>query len=319
MKRKLYTLSCFSGVGGFDFGAKLAGFESVLRSDFWKVTGQVFELNKDEDGSKSIPWHLRSEGECWSGEKGDITRMVRGEHLEELKALVEKTIGKGNTLDVIIGGPPCHDISKLNPNRKVFTKKNMLALTYLQLIQELQPKVALMEQVPDLRSEDYRPLYNKLVQKIEQMGNYHMRFEVMNAKDYGSKQSRQRLIMMLVRKDLRRRPSLPKPISPDISEVGIQALFPGVLHYSSKDYGEKVISARGKMFPTLTAGGIFKFYRGDGIGRELTKAERLIVTDLVGLNLHGIGKVSVKKLTGNMVQVHFAEAIFNHIKEYILQ
>ena len=74
--RQLTTISFFTGVGGFDFGATLAGFTSLFRSDWWDVPGKVFELNRDDDGTKGIPEYLRSEGVFLAGpDKGDITKL----------------------------------------------------------------------------------------------------------------------------------------------------------------------------------------------------------------------------------------------------
>ncbi len=313
----LSTLSCFSGVGGFDFGAKLAGFNSILRSDFWNVPGEVFELNKPDAG-KNIPEHFLSEGECWAGKKGDVNYLISNEGREELAALIEKSIGMHNTVDVLMGGPPCHDISLLNPKRDVWTEKNELVFAYLKVAELFNPKVVLMEQVPELASEPYRPLFDAIIEKVQNMGNYHLRFEIMNAMNYGSKQSRRRFILMLVRKDLKKLPSFPKPTEPDMSKVSINAMFKDVVAYSTGDFSDKIVLAEGKMFPTLTAGGAHKFYKMDGVGRPLTVEERMKVTDLEGLCLDGIAPTNIKKLLGNMVQVKFSEAIFNHIKHHIL-
>jgi hypothetical protein len=60
----------------------------------------------------------------------------------------------------------------------------------------------------------------------------------------------------------------------------------------------------------MTATGSEWFYGIDGKRRPLTIQERLVLTDLEGLNLRGIGITGQKRLLGNMVQVSFAQHYF---------
>lgn len=318
MKRPLFTISCFSGVGGFDFGAKLAGFTSLLRSDFWTKVGDVFKLNQDDDKTKGIPQHLRSEGLCWVGKRrGNIKMLARKRsYIRKLKRLIAEKMGPNETIDVIMGGPPCHDQSVLNSKREVWTEKNKLVFEYLDFIHEMQPKVALIEQVPNSLSKGLAPLLDAILAKIESWGNYYVRYEKLNALDYGSKQDRERTIFMLVRKDIGVRPSFPKPIPYKVKDLSVKALFPEVDFWSVADFGGKIQHAS-KPFPTLTAQGSFSFFK-NGKQMKMTIEEKQKVCDLTNLKLNGISYPDASVLLGNMVQVHFSEAIFKHIKENIL-
>ena len=60
-------------------------------------------------------------------------------------------------------------------------------------------------------------------------------------------------------------------------------------------------------------------YGFDGKPRPFTIEEKLVLTELEGLNLGKISKTKKATLLGNMVQVSFAESLFRHIKEEILQ
>ncbi len=317
MKKQLFTISTFTGVGGFDFGAKLAGFNSLLRSDFCPIKGKVFELNKDEEGTKGIPEHLRSEGIMWAGEKGDIFNLIKAGSISEVQKIVEDTMGLNATIDVIMGGPVCHEVSNLNPNSSPDGEKNNMMFAHLEFIRLMQPKVALMEQVPPILSTKFEWVLADILAVIESWGNYYVKYKILNAIDYGSKQSRKRAIFMLVRKDVGTRPSFPEPIPYNVEDVNVRALFNDVDFYKVHDRGIHKHSSI-KPFCTLTANGNYSFVR-NGITTKMTIEEKKKVSDLCDLNLDGISYKDASILLGNMVQIHFAEALFNHIKKHILK
>lgn len=321
MSKKLFTISAFTGIGGFDFGAKLAGFESILRSDYCPVKGKVFEMNKDDDGSKGIPEHFRSEGVMWAGEKGDINNMILPESISEAKKLVAGKMGANGTVDVIMGGPVCHQVSSANPNSSPDGEKNELMFTYLEFIRLMQPKVALMEQVPRILAENYRQVLDRIIAEIGSWGNYYVRYKKMNALDYGSKQSRERVIFMLVRKDIGKRPSFPKPIPYNIQDVCVRALFPEVGLFKVYDRAIKSHNST-KPFPTLVVGTPYGFIR-DGVETKMSIEEKKKVSDVEGVILkddnYEVTEKHANILLGNMVQVHFSEALFKHIRDVILK
>lgn len=321
MSKKLFTVSTFTGIGGFDFGAKLAGFESILRSDYCPVKGKVFEMNKDDDGLKGIPEHFKSEGVMWAGEKGDINNMILPESILELKGIVTDKIGLNETLDVIMGGPVCHQVSSANPNSSPDGEKNELMFTYLEFIRLMQPKVALMEQVPRILSENYRGLLDDIIAETESWGNYYVRYKKLNALDYGSKQDRERVIFMLVRKDIGKRPSFPKTIPYNVEDVSVRALFPEVDFYKVYDRAIKIHNST-KPFPTLVVGTPYGFIR-DGVETKMSIKEKQKISDVEGVILRDDNYEVTEKhaniLLGNMVQVHFSEAIFKHIRDVILK
>jgi DNA-cytosine methyltransferase len=319
LKRQLFVASFFSGVGGFDRGARRAGFQSLLQSDWWNIAGQAFELNIDNSGDGKYN-HLRSEGIYLAGETlGNIKNMT----FEQIQALVKEYlkihIGVGD-LDVMIGGPPCQDQSKCNNFRDILGERNHLIFPYLDMIETAKPKVALIEQVPDILTDPKLAiLWRKVRSRLNRMRNYRWNYRVMNAKDYGSRQDRKRLIIMLVRRDLGVPVSFPEPTSPELCKVAVQSLLPHVYHFSPGQYKDGIKSAKDNVFCTMTASGSEYFYGIDGKRYRPFMKDRLVLTELEGLNLEGIPQTAQKKLVGNMVQISFAEALFLHIKTHILK
>jgi len=313
LKHQLYIASFFSGVGGFDRGARRIGFQSLIQSDWWNISGQAFEQNIANSGDGKYN-HLRSEGIFLAGKNiGDITKMTFDQIQRYIMEHLKMRIGIGD-LDVIIGGPPCQDQSKCNNFRDILGERNHLIFPYLDMIEVAKPKVALIEQVPDILAEKFSILWQKVRLRLNRMRDYTWDYQVMNAKDYGARQDRKRLIIILVRRDLNVPISFPEPTAPDLGKVAVQSLLPEVYHFSPGQYKDGIKSAKSNIFCTMTATGSEYFYGYDGVRRDLTIDERLVLTELEGLKLQGICNTDQKRLLGNMVQVSFSEALFRHIK-----
>jgi DNA (cytosine-5)-methyltransferase 1 len=111
--------------------------------------------------------------------------------------------------DVIVGGPPCQGFSPLNM-RRVGLERRTLWREYLRALEEAEPEVFLMENVPQLlRSAEYRS-FRRAASKL----GFEIVGEVLNAADYGVPQTRRRAIVIGSRVG---DPVMPEPthIAPD--------------------------------------------------------------------------------------------------------
>lgn len=309
-----YGLSFFTGVRGLDIGAKKAGFTSLFHSDIMKEAGKAFLLN-----TLNSKEHLRSEGVYAVGEDAGN---IRNLSFKQIADLIHDKLGvtlKQGAAAVIHGGPPCQGFSKSNMHKKDGEDRNLLIFELLRIINEAKPKVGLIEQVPDLISAKFFRIWTSVKYELNQMTDYIWDFQIMDAANYGARQKRKRLIIMLVRKDLGVPVSFPEPSSPDLSEVAVKSLLPHVYYFSPGQFQDDIKNAANHIFCTMTATGSEKVYCYDGKPRDLTIEERLTLTELEGLNLNGISKNYQKRLLGNMVQVSLAEKLFKHIKEHILE
>lgn len=310
----LTTLSFFSGVGGLDKGAKRAGFTSLYQTDIMKAAGDAFLLNRENKVE-----YLKSEGVFAVGNTvGDIKNLHFTGIAECIHENLKIKITKGD-IDVIHGGPPCQDLSKCNNQRSPSSKKNRLILELLRIINEAKPKVGLIEQVPDLLTWRFFSVWSEVKVTLNRMTDYYWHYRVMDAADYGARQKRKRLIIMLVRKDLGVPVSFPEPVPVNLDKVAVGKLLPQVYFFSPGQFADGIKTAEGNIFCTMTATGSEKAYGMDGKARDFTMAERLVLTELEGLMLTGIPKNSQKKLVGNMVQVSLAECLFKHIRKHILR
>ena len=167
---KYNAIDLFCGCGGLSYGFERAGFNILLGIDNDAKALETFELN--HSGSKSI---------C-----GDITEIHYEEHIKPL-------IGN-KQIDIIIGGPPCQGMSLSGP-RKFDDPRNKLYLSYIRLVDEIRPKMFVIENVPGLVGLFGGQIKDSIIEKFEKMG-YSIQYKILCASDYGVPQSRRRVVFV---------------------------------------------------------------------------------------------------------------------------
>lgn len=316
-KVTLRAISFFTGFRGMDVGARRAGFQMLFGSDKEKATGIAFTNNLKKN-NPTLREFMQSEGMFLAGEEGDITKLTA----RKIFRLIKKHSGislKARDIDLVFGGPPCPGISRANTKRSAYKKLNLLMFEILRMVCEIKPKVVVVEQVPSILDSSMRPIWNKVRVRLDEMTDYVWAYKVMNAMDYGARQDRKRIIIMLVRKDLKVLPSFPEPIPVDMERVSLHKLLPHVAHFSAGQFDSKIYSAVNKVFCTMTATGSELFYDHEGFECKPTIQDRLVVTEFEGMNLKGIPKTGQKRGLGNMVQPSLMYEICKHIRERILK
>lgn len=118
-------------------------------------------------------------------------------------------------VDLITYGFPCQDISQAGKQRG-FTDENGnqtrsgLFFEALRLIDDLKPKFAICENVKALTSKKFTEEFATVLSSLESVG-YNNYYQVLNAKDYGIPQNRERVFIVSIRKDIDRGFSFPEP------------------------------------------------------------------------------------------------------------
>lgn len=180
------VVSLFAGCGGSTLGYRLAGYKELLAVDFDKNSVETFGLNFPD-----IP--------IW---RKDITQIGGNEILEFCG------MNKGE-LDLLDGSPPCQGFSTVG-RRRVTDKRNDLVLHYIRLVNEIRPKVFVMENVPGMVKGRMRGLFKKYTKKMKDIG-YVVRCKLLNSMYYSVPQSRERLFWIGVKVDMGREPVFPEP------------------------------------------------------------------------------------------------------------
>lgn len=127
-----------------------------------------------------------------------------------------------NQVDLFVGGSPCQSFSLVGKQRGLSDTRGTLFYEYARLIDEIQPKVFIYENVRAVLSNDCGRTWEKMKEVFQQLG-YNIYFtnndkpSILNAKDYGIPQNRERLFVVGFRSDLKLEQDFqfPKPIKLD--------------------------------------------------------------------------------------------------------
>lgn len=184
----LNTLDLFSGCGGMSLGFTWAGFKSVLASDIDENCEKTFNTN-----FPNVPFLC---GDLSEFKKEDFDNYI-----------------KGNEVDVIIGGPPCQGFSLANKQRNKVSEdpRNRLFYEFVKTIDWYNPKAFVMENVKGLLSMQSGEVIKQIIDEFENAGKvgYTVKLKVLKASDFGVPQSRERVIVIGIRKDLNVVPEFP--------------------------------------------------------------------------------------------------------------
>ncbi|OAK13801.1 DNA cytosine methyltransferase [Bacillus wiedmannii] len=172
MAKQITGLSIFSGAGGMDVGFKNAGVNIVWSNEMDKNACNTYEANHPE------------------------TLLRRGDIQENLQELYDYQ-GK---IDVVFGGPPCQGFSvagKMDPN----DERSKLIWTYLEVIEIVQPKAFVLENVSALaKLEKWKDVRENFINKANELG-YQCHPFVLNSADFGISQKRERVFFVGIRND----------------------------------------------------------------------------------------------------------------------
>lgn len=109
-------------------------------------------------------------------------------------------------IDVITYGFPCQDISMAGHRKGLFNEdgtktRSGLFFDALRIIEHTQPKVAIAENVKNLVGKKFKEQF-KLVLESLNVAGYNNYWTVLNGKDFGVPQNRERVFIVSIRKDL---------------------------------------------------------------------------------------------------------------------
>jgi DNA (cytosine-5)-methyltransferase 1 len=186
MSGKYTVISTFAGGGGSSLGYKMAGFNELLAVECDDNAVETLKLNFPD----LKIYH------------GDIKNLT-GQECLKLAGI------KRGELDILDGSPPCQGFST-SGKRQVNDDRNDLFKEYVRLIEDLNPKIFIMENVSGMIKGIMKGKYLEIWNQLSKL-NYNIKSKLMNAMWYDVPQSRERIIFIGVRKDLKKEPIFPKP------------------------------------------------------------------------------------------------------------
>lgn len=207
----------FCGGGLMAAGLNAAGYEILFANDFDKRASEAYQHN--------IGDHVV----C-----GDITS-------EEIQSLIPD-------VDIIAGGPPCQDFSVAGPGTGEDGERGKLVWTYLQIIENKQPKAFIFENVKGLLTKKHRPTFDALLKQFEAIG-YSVSWKLINSWEHGVAQKRERVFIVGIRKDLNFDFQFPDPLPEDNRTQTLRDVIgdlpdPADFYYVNRgSWGEKMVKS----------------------------------------------------------------------------
>ena len=177
----LRVLSLFSGIGAFEKALTRLGVEHevVAYCEIDKYASKAYSIIHGIPESKNLR---------------DVTKV--------------DILDIEDSVDLITYGFPCQDISNAG-KQKGFTDeegnrtRSGLFFEALRIIDDYRPKFAIAENVKALTSKKFTEEFKIVLESLEEVG-YNNYWAVLNAKDYGIPQNRERVFIISIRKDIDR-------------------------------------------------------------------------------------------------------------------
>lgn len=172
------VLSLFSGIGAFEVALDELGIE-------WELD-HYCEIDKYASQSYN----------CIHGTTDE----------DNLKDVTNIDYSKIGEVDLVTYGFPCQDISLAGNQKGFFDEDGNLTRSGLffnaaDIIRHTNPKFAIFENVKNLTGKKFKVEFETVLSTLDELG-YNTYWKVLNAKDYGIPQNRERVFGISIRKDI---------------------------------------------------------------------------------------------------------------------
>ena len=174
------VLSLFSGIGAFERAFCRIGLD-------WELVNYC-EIDRWASLSYSM-----------------VNQCSESLNLRDVRTVTAETV-RDRQVDLITYGFPCQDISIAGKQRGFVndsgeSTRSGLFFEALRIIKELRPRYAIAENVKALTSTKFKNEFATVLSSLEEAG-YNNYWRVLNAKDYGIPQNRERVFIVSIRRDV---------------------------------------------------------------------------------------------------------------------
>jgi DNA (cytosine-5)-methyltransferase 1 len=167
------AISLFAGAGGMDVGFQSAGYRVVWANELDKHAAATYRANLD----------------------GDVLRVG------DINGFLGDLPPPGE-VNCVFGGPPCQGFSVAG-KMDIADPRSALVFAYLSVVEAAKPKAFVLENVKALASlSKFSTVRTEMLRRAEAAG-YDAKIYVLNARNFGVPQSRERMFMIGVLKELR--------------------------------------------------------------------------------------------------------------------
>jgi len=181
--------SGFSGIGGFELGIRRASNEA-----------QEGQGTRSQKGQRSQRADQRPNGLACVGfsEIDKYAAHIYRRHFPNHRNYGDITRIKANALpdfDLYVGGFPCQAFSVAGRRRGFDDTRGTLFFEVARLLAAKRPRVLLLENVKGLLSHDGGRTFKTIIAALVELG-YGVEWQVLNSKDFGVPQSRERVFIV---------------------------------------------------------------------------------------------------------------------------
>lgn len=308
-KNEKYTVSSlFCGAGGLDMGFENKGFNTIWAND---IDANACATHKTWSTAEVI--------------QGDISKIP---------------FSSIPSTQIILGGFPCQGFSLSGP-RKIDDSRNALYRYFVKLVEEKKPLVFVAENVKGLLTIGQGAIFEAIVADFASKG-YDIYPNLVNAKNYGVPQDRERVILIGFKKNLNVSKfefpepfkvkvtiedalfNMPEPLIEEICNAPYSSRYMSRNRKRNWDNVSYTIPAMAKQVPLHPASpnmdklekDIWKF--GDiGATRRFSWREAAAIQTFPS-NLEFVGDLTSKyKQIGNAVPVKLAEVVADKIHQIL--
>ena len=191
--RKYNFIDLFAGCGGLSEGFYARGFNALAHVEIDHFACETLKTRMKYYGYDDADTAVLEE---------DITS-------KDILAKIKKVVGE-QSVDIIIGGPPCQSFSPLgkakDENNMQDDPRNYLFENYVKVLNHFKPKFFVFENVTGLLDTEVKgkSIFKMILRRLRR--NYRVLSDedtiVLNATNYGVPQERKRVILIGVRKDI---------------------------------------------------------------------------------------------------------------------
>lgn len=197
---KFSFIDLFSGIGGFRIALEKHQGNCIAFSEI------------DQNAIKTYKANFNHSNEI---ELGDITKVSSIPYA-----------------DLIVGGVPCQAWSIAGKNMGFDDDRGKLWFDAIKLVKKVKPKVFIFENVKGLQDPRNLSALNLIINEFTQVG-YKVKYQVLNATDFGLPQNRERLFLVGIRNDINKDFVFPHP---QATKSQLKEILDGVKNNSKKLY-----------------------------------------------------------------------------------
>jgi len=186
------------------------------------------------------------------------------------------TWNKDIEVDLVMHGSPCQDFSlaglQAGGDEGSGTRSSLMYET-IRIVKKLKPKYVIWENVKNLLSKKHRHNFDSYLEIMEELG-YTNYYQVLNAKDYGIPQNRERVFTISIRNDINKIFIFPEKQELKLKLKDMLEETVDEKYYLSDDKIDKIshwkgfqkpfekVQGKNSIVPTLTARGAGEEHNG---------------------------------------------------------